>query len=501
MQMFRSQLSKLLLLSLTVSLLASCGAEAASPASETTPANGNDTEAPETETAAENNYLSDNLPADLDLGGVPLKILARGNDESYQEIDAEDDGDVVNSAVFERNLALEERLNVDLVPVRGEGWQTYSTTISQIRASTRSGANEYQLIAGWGVSIVPLAPENLMYDLNTLPYPDTSQPWWNRSVVDTTQILGHLYFLTGDIGLITILSGAYAVYENNTMANQYDLESAADDVRNGTWTIDRLKTMCKTVYRDVDGNGVFDENDQYGFCVDNTSYGNFFAVGAYTHQVMLNGDKLPEFVPDVGRVSTLVEKIEPLFSKNGAEFGSYFTSIGGKHYEMFSNGQLLFSSAEVLLSTWAQFRDMEDEYTILPYPKLDESQEKYYVHAANAASLWCIPTDNPEPEAAAAVMEAMGCYNYNILTPIYFETCLQNKHSRNEDTIEMLNLIRDGAWIDLEYSYGNILGSTNAIVSTILSASSHDVASWYAKNEKKINNTIAKTVEKFSALE
>ena len=34
-----------------------------------------------------------------------------------------------------------------------------------------------------------------------------------------------------------------------------------------------------------------------------------------------------------------------------------------------------------------------------------------------------------------------------------------------------------------------------------LSVSSHDVASWYAKNEKKINNTIAKTVEKFSARE
>ena len=501
MIMFHSKLSNLLLLSLTVSLLTSCGAEAASPASENTSANENNTETPAAETVTENNDLSDNLPADLDLGGVQLKILARGNDDSYQEIDAEDDGDVVHSAVFERNLALEERLNVDLVPIRGDGWETYGNTLTKIRASVQSGANEYQLIAGFGPSIVSLAPENLMYDLNTLSYPDISRPWWNRSVVDTTQILGHLYFLTGDIGLITILSGAYAIYENNTMVNQYDLESAADYVRNGTWTIDRLKTMCKTVFRDMDGNGVFDENDQYGFCVDNTSYGNFFAVGAYTHQVALNADGLPEFTPQIERVATLVEKIEPLFSKDGAEFGSYFTKIGGKHYEMFSNGQLLFSSAEVLLSTWAQFRDMEDEYTILPYPKLDESQDKYYVHAANAASLWCIPTDNPEPETAAAVMEAMGCYNYNILTPIYFETCLQNKHSRNEDTIEMLNLIRDGAWIDLEYSYGNILGNTNNIVSTILSASNHDVASWYAKNEKKINSAIEKTVDKFRVLE
>ena len=35
---------------------------------------------------------------------------------------------------------------------------------------------------------------------------------------------------SGDIGLITILSGAYAVYENNTMANQYDLESETAEI-------------------------------------------------------------------------------------------------------------------------------------------------------------------------------------------------------------------------------------------------------------------------------
>lgn len=150
MNMLRSNITKLLLLSLTVSLLASCGAEAASPASETARTNGNDTETPAAETVTENNYLSDNLPADLDLGGVQLKVLARGNDDSYQEIDAEDDGDVVHSAVFERNIALEEHLNVDLVPIRGDGWETYSNTLTKIRASVRSGANEYQLIAGQG---------------------------------------------------------------------------------------------------------------------------------------------------------------------------------------------------------------------------------------------------------------------------------------------------------------------------------------------------------------
>ena len=337
-----------------------------------------------------------------------------------------------------------------------------------------------------------------MYDLNTLPYLDISRPWWNRSVVDTTQLLGKLYFLTGDIGILTILGTAYAIYENNTLAAQYDLGNSVEFVRNGTWTLDAMISRSKAVYRDMDGNGVFDESDQYGFSIDISTYGDFFAIGADIHQLVLNADKLPEFRPQIDKAAKLIEIIEPLFSKAGAQAGSFY---GGHQYTMFANGQLLFTSAEVVLSTMEIFRGMEDEYTILPCPKMDEAQENYYVHAANGASLWCIPADNPDPDTAAAVMEAMCCYNYNILTPIYFETCLQNKHSRNEDTIEMLNLIRAGACIDLECLYGSIFGNTHRIFSTILAGSDHDVASWYAKNEKKINNAIEKTVDQFRALD
>ena len=34
--------------------------------------------------------------------------------------------------------------------------------------------------------------------------------------------------------------------------------------------------------------------------------------------------------------------------------------------------------------------------------------------------------------------------------PAYFETCLQGKLSRNEDTVEMLEVIRKGAVADIE---------------------------------------------------
>ena len=157
-------------------------------------------------------------------------------------------------------------------------------------------------------------------------------------------------------------------------------------------------------------------------------------------------------------------------------------------------------SAELGFATTADYRNAEDSYTILPYPKLDEAQEGYYVNGANGASLWGIPTSNPNPDAAAAVMEAMACQSYNTVTPAYFETCLQTKMARNEDTIQMLQIIREGCVVDAEYLFASMFGNTNNIASSILSGNM-GVASWYEANQKKIDNALEKTIEAFTGLQ
>ena len=89
--------------------------------------NEEETETKKTETAPESESEStddgeitrentpDTLPADLDFGGEDIRILYRGGDHDVQvEITAEDTGDVVDSSIFNRNIAVEDRLNIKL---------------------------------------------------------------------------------------------------------------------------------------------------------------------------------------------------------------------------------------------------------------------------------------------------------------------------------------------------------------------------------------------------
>ncbi|MGM9624139.1 MAG: hypothetical protein ACI3XM_00395, partial [Eubacteriales bacterium] len=282
-----------------------------------------------TETAVQENngYLHDNLPADLDFGGEAVVISARGDGDSYPEIDAEQDGDIINDTVYNRNLAIEERLNVDLIPYKGESWTNYNSEVTKIRSSITSGDNAWQIIAGWNSCIVPLAIENYFLPLNDIRYLDTSMPWWNQSSVDSLNIAGSTYFVTGDISLLTSVGCSYVLFVNDKLASDYDIGSLPDVVRSGNWTLEAFQETAKKVLRDIDGNGIYDDQDLYGFVNDSIYLGDHFYVSANIRQITLDKDLMPVFTPQIEAVTRLTEYLYPMFF-NGTEYGSYMCEGG-----------------------------------------------------------------------------------------------------------------------------------------------------------------------------
>ncbi|MBR4959921.1 MAG: hypothetical protein IKY52_03390, partial [Clostridia bacterium] len=166
--MKKQKLTALLLaLLLALPSLAACGNAEATETDTTA-----DTAVIETET--EDNALKSSLPADLDFGGATVVVHARGDDDSWLEVQAdESNGEVLNDAIYNRNLKVSEQLNVDLMGYRGQGWATYWDTTSDInmfKTSITAGDNAFQCIAGWNTFIVPLAMENYFHDLYDAPY-------------------------------------------------------------------------------------------------------------------------------------------------------------------------------------------------------------------------------------------------------------------------------------------------------------------------------------------
>ena len=83
----------------------------------------------ETEEAVTEDAYIDHLPADLDFGGYEVRILGGGSlGIDTFDVDADDTADIVKDAVYRRNRAVEERLNVTITPLtyEGDGWNVFS---------------------------------------------------------------------------------------------------------------------------------------------------------------------------------------------------------------------------------------------------------------------------------------------------------------------------------------------------------------------------------------
>ena len=112
-------------------------------------------ETAETETTSGNNEdqttaaetRRDELP-DVNYGGKEFNILCR-TEMSY-EFDVEQDGDIVNDAVYERNRSVEERFGVDFNyhKVNG-GWDDRSIFLNTLTGSVLAGDGAYDMVAGF----------------------------------------------------------------------------------------------------------------------------------------------------------------------------------------------------------------------------------------------------------------------------------------------------------------------------------------------------------------
>ena len=112
--------------------------------------------------------------------------------------------------------------------------------------------------------------------------------------------------------------------------------------------------------------------------------------------------------------------------------------------------------------------------------------------------------DDPELVVHTAIkggvqMLGISDHNYGIgpRKQQYFTemTALQEKFARNEETLEMLEIIRQSLYLDTEYLYNHSLGQTCYMVRDMVATKKFDVASHLAKQEKKILTAIEKTVE------
>lgn len=445
-------------------------------------------------------FLHDDLPADLDFEGETITIHIRNGDNGnpqgncVMEMTVEElNGELLNDAIYNRNIAVNERLNVKIDPYVSYDWTRYGDARDEIRASIKANEDRFDIIAGWCNGEIPaMALENCFLDLKGAPYLDTEKPWWNQALVKTNPFAGQLFFLTGESNILTSLGSAFTVFVNEAIETDYQLTPLSTYVDEGTWTIDKMGEIAEQIYVDLNGNGKKDaDTDRFGLVLLNYIAADAFYTSLDCHQIEIDENGGVTYVPQAERIHSAIEKVYNLHYVNEGSLGWLPDITRGIFLESRSLMTLEFMEA-----AREEFREMEDSYYIIPMPKLDEAQEKYRSYIFNNLTVLSVPVTNLNTDASYATMEALSSESYFNVTPVFFNVCMQNKYARSETTSRMLEIIRESCYVDYEYIYGSLFYKPAFIFRDLIGDKSSDSASWIARNTKVIQKQIEKALKK-----
>jgi len=479
-----NRILSVILAALMISCVPSCSdkPDDESDNSNNTPSeNLTDTTPPEAETDkdAENeaeldngrSNVKDSLPDNLDFGNMSVRVLSRtGDDDTRMEFCAEEmTGDIVNDAVYERNLKVQERLNIKM-EVAKVSETRHGGIAAQIRESVSADSDDYDLIANAMYNTVQLIPERLFLDLGTMEYLDFSAPWYNQAFLKTTNLNGKNYTVMGELSQ-TMISGAFCMFFNkDLLAEHYSDINLYETVNSGKWTIEKMTEICEGMYSDTNGNGIADEGDTFGhFFTDTKTLGADSFFGASKIDLLYpSEDGSFEYNGTGERMVEFSERMHKLLFEDNNTIRLPYNNE--KIMETMLNRQTVFTTW--MLTGINYLREMEDNFGIIPMPKLNETQESYTAYTHDGSSTFSIPTTNKNTAATAAFLEAMSAETYRTVTPAYFETAIKSKYSRDSETSQMLDTIISGIYLDYSYIFGQSIGTPIDTVRGMLGDSS-----------------------------
>lgn len=435
--------------------------------------------------------IPDGLP-ERDYNKETFTLFCRQEAKEQYCVESEN-GEIVNDAVYARNLTVEEHFNITFDYFSMDGtWANMVAFKNTIKAAVQSGDDSFDLIEG-NCAIADLLGNGYFLNWNKMEYMDFSQPWWAQSSQRELNIGGNLEFIVGDYTLM-LWEGLLVIYFNKQLATDLNIDSPYDIVNNGKWTIDKLAEISREITQDLNGDSKFDNNDLYGLitttgnCIDN------FWISSDMHITVMDEDNFPKFnLPiQIDRALSVSEKVFNLVKGTGV-YAIDEGKLTDTLQPMFMSNQGLFFTD--FLNSSEVYRTMKTDFGIIPYPKYDENQEKYETFSKSGYGTFAIPSVVSDPEMSAVITTALNAESYKIVVPAYYDIALKTKYSRDDESAKMLDIIRDGfdmdfACVCLDYTSWVLLE-----MRYMVQANNFDMASRIAKLENKINTSLEKLKE------
>ena len=420
--------------------------------------------------------------------GYNFRMLVRQTKLNTQ-CPAEQTNELVEDANYARNKAVEERFGIRITATESSNSNYETDALTSILA----GDDAYDLVFAHTGAAFSYAVQGASYDINEIEAIDIDKPWWSQDLKSACSVNDHLYVLDGDISPEGF-GHAMCLYFNKNIFDELGIDYPYDMVLEGEWTFDEFEELVKQGVKDVNGDGVITPDaDRYGFTTSEWSAPINILYAGGQRVYSKNEDGEIELSLYSSKTADLFDDFFSLLDDEA----SFLAISEGENKSLvkpsFTAGNVMFVAAGLTDARW--MRSMEDDFGILPYPKY-EYEDNYTTTVNAGAPLALIPVTVTDPERTGAIVEALGAYGAKGVIPAFYDITLKTKFSRDNESEEMLDIIKDSIIYDLGYMSGNALAYVGRDLAL---AESHDFASYYAGKEstalwnlKEFNTAYAK---------
>ncbi|MBO4229779.1 MAG: hypothetical protein J5938_05470, partial [Clostridia bacterium] len=389
-------------------------------------------------------------------------------------------GEVVNDAVFNRNLKVEEKFNVKMEEVR----------TGEIFNVLMSGDDTFSMLCHNFIHLGDWVGDGILLDMNNLPYCQYDSVYWNPTMREGSEVNGHLFMMATDLTYLT-LAHVQFLYFNKKILNDNDLTSPYTLVYDNQWTIENYLNLIRSISKDVNGDGIMDDKDLYGATyATGRRFGTYLQlyVGSDLHFTKDNGEGGRVIDVDMEKAQALLDALSGVFAP-ASPFALSTDKLEGRDVLFFMENHALFMHNT--MEATSSLREMETDYGVVPNPKWDESQEEYAHRASPTCGVIAVPTNHPDTEMAGAVLEYASWLSHYTLKPAYYEVTIKTKRTRDEDAERMLDVIHD----TIRFDMGDMFDTVNMANYLYNAYEGGSISRVFGSSMKKIQKSLNKLVQ------
>ena len=400
----------------------------------------------------------------------------------------EANGETLNDAEYERCRTLEDKMGIKFVETN---LGVDSKVAEEATKVVLANEDAYDVIYIPARNMYALSSEGYFNNLLDLDGLQLDKEWWLSSYNDPSIVNGQLW-AAANYSQLMIIDSVWAIYYNETIGENLGLETPYQTVKDGKWTLDKMGTYMKAA-ASLNGDNTFtwdpEGNSIYGLACDHTIH----LIRSCDELTIESENGKLIYTAGSSRYYDVISRIVNVL--NESDGSVYYKRVSatddqpGHYIYTFEHERSLMLTAEIAKTN--RMRDKDYSFGVLPMPKYDEAQENYIGVPFYGTPCVSIPVTSPDPEKVAVITDALAYLSFKNVWGVFRNVTLEQKNLRNEESIEMLDIIINSIVPSLTtiYSVGSDL---EVAVKDIMMTGSDAVSSTLASYESSIKTELEK---------